>query len=64
MTLGKYSELANAFRQVILADAPVELPNIVAYKLESIGLVSLSGNLATPSRELYRLYFQQRLDQF
>ncbi|MEM7594679.1 MAG: AAA-like domain-containing protein, partial [Cyanobacteria bacterium P01_A01_bin.83] len=43
------------------ADAPVKLPTITAYKLESIGLVKLNKNLVAPSCELYRLYFRDRL---
>ncbi|MGB3637403.1 MAG: AAA-like domain-containing protein, partial [Rivularia sp. (in: cyanobacteria)] len=31
------------------------------YKLESMGLIQLDGNLSKPSCELYRLYFQENL---
>jgi hypothetical protein len=61
VTLQKHPELAEAFKQVIFADRPVKLGTIAAYKLESIGFVNLLGDEVTPSCELYRLYFQERL---
>lgn len=63
-TLKENPELANAFKKVILADSPIRLPTIAAYKLESIDLVSFVGDDVIPSCKLYRLYFQDRLDQF
>ena len=63
-TLKENPELASAFKQVILADSPIRLSTITAYKLESIGLVHFVGDNVVPSCELYRLYFQDRLDQF
>lgn len=50
--------LENALKQTISADRPVELEPVLAYKLDSLGLISLEGDLATPSCELYRLYFR------
>ena len=47
-------ELANAFNTVICATEPVELEPFLAYKLNSMGLIKQSGNLAVPSCELYR----------
>ena len=61
VTLGKHSDLAAAFRQVIKADAPITLNTIVAYELESMGLVKLKGNQTIASCELYRTYFHNRL---
>lgn len=52
-----HPELQVAFRHVIESAAPVALEPIAAYRLESLGLVTLSKNLATPSCELYRQYF-------
>ncbi|HHP7229479.1 MAG TPA: AAA-like domain-containing protein [Xenococcaceae cyanobacterium] len=53
--------LATAFKRIILADSPIQLESFTAYQLESLGLISLRGNEAAPSCELYRLYFQDRL---
>lgn len=47
-----------------MADKAVQLEVIPAYKLDSMGLVSLCGDLATPSCDLYRLYFRKHLNQF
>ena len=55
-------ELAKAFKQVILAKAPIKLESIMAYRLESLGLIKLQGNEAIPSCQLYSRYFQERLD--
>ncbi len=52
-----HADLQAAFRWVIESPAPVALEPIAAYRLESLGLVNLSKNLATPSCELYRQYF-------
>lgn len=62
--LQEYPELGSAFKQVIEAKEPITLDTIPAYKLESIGLVTLIGDRVIPSCELYRLYFEERLDQF
>ncbi|MEM9271717.1 MAG: AAA-like domain-containing protein [Cyanobacteria bacterium P01_F01_bin.143] len=63
-TLYHNPALATAFKQVILSDNAVTLESFVAYKLESLGLISLRGNEAVPSCQLYRLYFRDRLNQF
>lgn len=55
-------DLAMAFKQVILSEAPIQLEPIVAYRLESLGLIKLQGNEAVPSYQLYSLYFRDRLD--
>ena len=60
-SLQEHSELAAALKQVVTTPASVQLEVIAAYKLESMGLVKLEGNQATPSCELYRLYFQEHL---
>jgi hypothetical protein len=52
-----HPDLHVAFRHVIESAAPMPLEPIAAYRLESLGLVTLSKNLATPSCELYRQYF-------
>lgn len=52
--------LLAAFKQVIAANR-FKLEAVTAYRLTSLGLIQLSGNLAVPSCELYRAYFS---DQF
>lgn len=59
--LQQNSELAAALHQVVTAPGNVRLEASIAYKLESMGLVKLQGNQATPSCELYRLYFREQL---
>ncbi len=52
--------LKAAFAQVVLSDEPVELDMVQAFKLESIGLISLEGKQVVPSCLLYkRCFFQQ-----
>jgi hypothetical protein len=53
--------LSIAFKAVVTADAAVQLDDLPAYQLESMGLVNLHGDVATPSCDLYRLYFRDRL---
>ena len=46
-----------AYEQVIQSVEPVELEQMLAFKLHSMGLISLSANSVMPSCELYRQYF-------
>ncbi|NES67213.1 MAG: hypothetical protein F6K24_19180 [Okeania sp. SIO2D1] len=50
-----------ALSTTISASEPVLLEPILAYKLNSMGLVKLDGNKAVLSHQLYRDYFQQTL---
>ncbi|MDZ8066390.1 MAG: AAA-like domain-containing protein [Nostoc sp. DedQUE08] len=61
-------ELGDAFYEVINTTNYVKLEPSLAYKLQSIGLINLEGDVydklrlrSTPACELYRLYFQQYL---
>lgn len=63
-------ELALAFRTIVEVEGSVPLvaiaqptqPSaIVAYKLESLGLVTVTNNGIQPRCELYRLYFREQL---
>lgn len=56
-------DLAAAFSQILTAETPVNLSPTVAYKLESIGLVKLTPEGAIVSKELYRSYFYQNLNE-
>lgn len=55
-------ELAFSLEQVLITNEGVFLDAMAAYKLESMGLIHLDGNLALISCELYRLYFRQQLE--
>ncbi|MDB9315043.1 AAA-like domain-containing protein [Spirulina sp. CS-785/01] len=65
----KKPELATAYQQVVNSTKPVELNQVTAFKLNSLGLIQLTQspnpylpkNYAIPSCELYRQYFIQHL---
>lgn len=61
--LSEQPDLAAAFKKVVDSSKPVRLDAIVAYKLESLGLIQLEGNWAQPSCELYRCYFSEQLSE-
>jgi serine/threonine-protein kinase len=61
LNLQCYPDLAEALRQVVIKSKPTELNSISAFKLESMGLVSLQGNQATIRCDLYRSYFRDHL---
>ncbi|NER79157.1 MAG: hypothetical protein F6K42_06160 [Leptolyngbya sp. SIO1D8] len=52
-----HPDLQAAFRTVITSPDSVTLDPITAYRLESLGLISLTKNQAMPTCELYRRYF-------
>lgn len=60
--LQDYPQLAEAFRQVVTKRRPVDIDAESAFKLESMGLVMLSGNQASPLCEIYREYFSEHLE--
>ncbi|MEO0645513.1 MAG: AAA-like domain-containing protein [Cyanobacteria bacterium J06650_10] len=60
-TLQSRPELAAAFRKVVAAIEGVSLSPLLAYELDSMGLIVLKGNQAFPSCELYQLYFSSQL---
>ena len=59
--LHQHSDLAGAVKKVVEADSAVQLESMQGFKLHSMGLVQLQGNLVTPRCNLYRKYFQIRL---
>jgi serine/threonine-protein kinase len=59
--LKQYPSLAEAFRQVVIKNKPVELGAASAFKLRSMGLVKFQGNEVTPRCDLYRYYFREHL---
>lgn len=50
-------ELAAAFQKVVAAKNSIRLEPLIAYQLDSMGLVKFEGNNCSVSCELYRLYF-------
>jgi class 3 adenylate cyclase len=61
--LKQYPELVNAMTWVVMSSAPVELEPVQAFKLQSMGLVRGQERRVTPSCELYREYFGDRLSR-
>jgi hypothetical protein len=61
VVLRQYPELEAAYKQVLVADQPIQIDTIAAYKLYRMGLVSLEDDHVAPSCQLLRLYFQNRL---
>jgi hypothetical protein len=59
--LRQHPELEAAFQRVILAEEPIQIDTIAAYKLYRMGLVKLEQDLVSPSCQLLRLYFRDRL---
>ncbi len=56
--LKQNQELATAFQYVVEIDDAITLDPILAYQLESLGLVTLIGNKVICSCQLYRQYFR------
>lgn len=54
--------LAEAFKKITASSSPVPIDSIVAYKLQSMGLINLMGNAAEPRCQLYRQYFREKLN--
>jgi hypothetical protein len=52
-------QLSAAYVRVIKALKPVELEQLLAFKLHSMGLVALQGDRVLPSCELYQQYFDR-----
>jgi len=54
-------ELVIALNQVVTNKIPTQLKSMSIYKLDSMGLINLNGNMVEPSCELYRQYFSANL---
>ncbi|MBE8985666.1 AAA-like domain-containing protein [Nostoc sp. LEGE 12450] len=61
LALRDESALQDAFYEVMNTTNYVKLEPVLAYKLQSMGLINLEGDRSTPACELYRLYFRQYL---
>ena len=57
IALEEQPELASIFNAVIAATEPVQLDQISAYKLRSLGLINQSADSVSISCELYRQYY-------
>ena len=53
--------LKEAFKKVVTESAPVNLNAHISFKLESVGLIRINGDLAEPRSPLYRQYFAKNL---
>lgn len=62
-SLQEHLQLAAAYEEVIKSSSPVEIEQVLAFKLHSMGLVKLQGNQVISSCELYRQYFEEALRQ-
>ncbi|HLO49478.1 MAG TPA: AAA-like domain-containing protein [Kamptonema sp.] len=58
--LQKEPELAAALEEIITTSSSVQLDPLVAYQLDSMGLIKFEGNNALIFCELYRLYFGEK----
>ncbi|MGB3655617.1 MAG: AAA-like domain-containing protein, partial [Rivularia sp. (in: cyanobacteria)] len=56
-------QLKSVFCELIAANSPRKLEAIVAYRLQSMGLIKLDGDNASVACELYRLYFREQLSK-
>ncbi|MEO0378437.1 MAG: AAA-like domain-containing protein, partial [Cyanobacteria bacterium P01_A01_bin.17] len=59
--LQQYAQLNNAFQTVLSQHGPVRIGQEEAFKLQSMGLVTLAGNAVHVSCDLYRMYFGEHL---
>jgi hypothetical protein len=63
VNLRQHPDLQAAFQAVLLAETPIQIDTIAAYKLYRMGLVKLDNDLVFPSCQLVRLYFRDRLTE-
>ena len=61
--LEQYPDIAEAFVKVLASTEPVTLTQVHGFKLQGLGLVTLAGNDATVSCQLYQRYFSDRLQK-
>ena len=61
LALREEPELETAFFQIVANNTGTYIDPIIAQKLQSMGLINLSGYHAYPACKLYRLYFRRKL---
>ncbi|MEL6554537.1 MAG: AAA-like domain-containing protein [Cyanobacteria bacterium J06621_11] len=59
--LRQYRELGMSFQKVVAQDEAIMIAQVAAFKLHSMGLVTLEQNKVKTSCELYQAYFRSRL---
>ena len=59
--LQQHPELASAMKKLVNDISALRLEPMLLYRLQSLGLVQLSGNYVKPRCELYRQYFRDSL---
>ena len=59
--LQQQDAIAAAFKTVLSHSSPVKIEQIHAFKLQSMGLVTIEGNQVQISCDLYRTYFSEHL---
>jgi hypothetical protein len=59
--LQEHPQLAMTYNQVLKSSIPIEIEQLLAFKLHSMGLVTLQGNQVIPSCGLYCRYFSNRI---
>jgi serine/threonine-protein kinase len=62
--LEEYPELMAGMREIVATESPVQLKSMLAFKLDSLGLVKLQGNECVPRCKLYGEYFRSHLSDF
>lgn len=61
LDLAEESTVAEAYNQVVSASNPIIIDPSMTYRLQSMGLVKLSGSKVEPRCQLYKIYFGDRL---
>ncbi|VXD10379.1 AAA-like domain-containing protein [Planktothrix paucivesiculata] len=61
LNLESDESLLTAFKQVVNCEQPIRIGSSEAFKLRSMGLVKIHGNLVEPLCNLYRDYFREHL---
>lgn len=59
--LTKNPSLAQAFKDIVDSQGPIQVSPSITFQLYNMGLITLDGNLAQPRNALYRQYFGSRL---
>jgi hypothetical protein len=55
--LSPHPDLQAAYQEIVTTPTPVAIDPVMAYRLDSLGLIQLNGNQAQPTCDLYRQYF-------
>lgn len=61
MALQAEPELVQVYHHLVCVYEETELDALTAYRLENMGLITISGDVVTPACDLYRIFFQNHL---